>query len=356
MKKIIIITFLLCNAGSIILSQNYRYDSESTGDLKWQRVRDLDNPNDNYYGAAVNGKIVVPVKYHWVTDWFGLFFAYTVPMPHGGYEDIPADFYTSDGKLLASAEEGFVFVYQVKNKTEAWTTNKYIYQKTDQTWYDENGNMIFKDDLWPSCWKSPNGEIYYHYSTGSEEHYGLSYYHNGINHTILAPEFENVRSYSYNMVGFKLNGYWGVINKDGKMIIPLDRHYTKIEYSRTLKMFTFEKEGGYKGECDATGKQTNITKVSTPAPKPQPQKQKTTTQEPAPAPTPTPQTQPQPRQPQPVQEWVPCSACNGSGQCHICLGGGNSLQNPNSRCYLCSGTGKCTHCAGHGGHYETRYR
>lgn len=174
--------------------------------------------------------------------------------------------------------------------------------------------------------------------------------------TVLEPEFSYAGYLGGNLFKFKLNGYWGVINKDGKMIIPINRHYTKIEYSRTLKMFTFEKEGGYKGECDATGKQTNITKVSTPAPKPQPQKQKTTTQEPAPAPTPTPQTQPQPRQPQPVQEWVPCSACNGSGQCHICLGGGNSLQNPNSRCYLCSGTGKCTHCAGHGGHYETRYR
>ncbi|MBR6843687.1 MAG: hypothetical protein IKM79_01170 [Bacteroidales bacterium] len=71
---------------------------------------------------------------------------------------------------------------------------------------------------------------------------------------------------------------------------------------------------------------------------------------------PTPPPQPQPRQPQPMQVWVPCFSCGGSGQCHICLGGGTSLTNHNSRCYLCSGTGRCTHCAGQGGHNEIQYR
>lgn len=174
---------------------------------------------------------------------------------------------------------------------------------------------------------------------------------------ILAPEFQDCACLGSNLFKFKMNGYWGVINNMGKVIIPLSRHYTKIEYSKTLKLFTFEKEGGYKGECNANGVQTSCVKTA--AAKPQqnnPQQQQTTTQESTTQPKPTSQSLPQPRQPQPVQEWVPCASCNNSGQCHICLGGGNSLQNPNSRCYLCSGTGRCTHCAGQGGHYETRYR
>lgn len=82
----------------------------------------------------------------------------------------------------------------------------------------------------------------------------------------------------------------------------------------------------------------------------------TTSSTPTPAPTPQPQPQPQPvRQPQPMQVWQPCVSCGGSGQCHICLGTGHSLQNPNSTCILCNGTGKCTHCAGHGGQNVIEY-
>lgn len=69
-------------------------------------------------------------------------------------------------------------------------------------------------------------------------------------------------------------------------------------------------------------------------------------------PTPTPQPQPQPR---PMQVWKPCGICGGSGQCHICLGSGHSLQNPNSTCIFCNGTGKCSHCAGHGGQNVIEY-
>lgn len=344
-------------------------------------------------GAKVNGKMVVPCKYYFVFGRGSHLFAYTTS---NHYAVSSADVYSQTGQLLFTADKGIEDVFQFSSGISR-------FQAQDFSIYNEDGKFLFNPQeklcLTTFCHsfvEISGGEIVlcvgrdnhlYDAVTGkkliiyetigynlmrfndiiTKGENGAFYikvqrdYKHGISELlsgeeILAPEFQDCDYLGSNLFKFKMNGYWGVINKDGKVIIPLDRHYTKIEYSRTLKMFTFEKEGGYKGECDATGKQTNITKVSTPAPKPQPQQQKTTTQEPAPAPTPTPQTQPQPRQPQPVQEWVPCSACNGSGQCHICLGGGNSLQNPNSRCYLCSGTGKCTHCAGHGGHYETRYR
>lgn len=81
---------------------------------------------------------------------------------------------------------------------------------------------------------------------------------------ILAAEFQACNYLGSNFFSFKLNGYWGVINHARKVIIPIDRHYTKIEYSQTLKIFTFEKEGGQKGECNAAGKQTNISKAQAP--------------------------------------------------------------------------------------------
>lgn len=77
---------------------------------------------------------------------------------------------------------------------------------------------------------------------------------------LLAPEFKDCSCLSDNLIKFKMNDFWGVMNREGKIIIPLSRQYTQIDYSRTLKTFTFEKEGGYKGECNAKGIQTTISK------------------------------------------------------------------------------------------------
>lgn len=63
--------------------------------------------------------------------------------------------------------------------------------------------------------------------------------------------------------------------------------------------------------------------------------------------------QPQ-RQPQPMQVWVQCGLCNGSGQCHVCLGTGRGAMS-NGSCLICGYSGRCTHCAGQGGHYEVQY-
>ena len=65
-----------------------------------------------------------------------------------------------------------------------------------------------------------------------------------------------------------------------------------------------------------------------------------------------------PPPPQPMQVWVPCGVCNGSGQCHICggLGWKYTTYDPHATCTICGGNGKCNQCAGHGGHNEIQYR
>lgn len=54
-----------------------------------------------------------------------------------------------------------------------------------------------------------------------------------------------------------------------------------------------------------------------------------------------------------AQVWVPCGACNNSGECQTCLGTGRSLMSGNE-CIICGGNKKCRQCAGQGGHYEMR--
>lgn len=180
---------------------------------------------------------------------------------------------------------------------------------------------------------------------------------------ILAPEFDDCDCITNDLFKFKMNGYWGIMNRQGKIIIPISRHYTSIDYSRTLKMYTFTKETEtqyFKGECNANGVQTSIEKTGTKSkpqqqakqePKPQPQPKQEPKEEPKPTP-PTPPTPPRPLQP--FQVWQECFMCGGSGQCRYCYGYGWAA-NGKDACGVCHGTGKCSQCAGHGGKNVIEY-
>ncbi len=163
---------------------------------------------------------------------------------------------------------------------------------------------------------------------------------------IIAPgrydwaEFRNKDGFEYCYV--ELNGKKGACDRNGQEIVA-------PRYESLLLL-----DGVFEYE-DASGKWVSTgIKLSSLAQTP------STNPTPSPAPSPTPQPQPQPQpeprpQPRPMQVWKPCVSCGGSGQCHICLGTGHSLQNPNSTCILCNGTGRCTHCAGHGGQNVIEY-
>ena len=63
------------------------------------------------------------------------------------------------------------------------------------------------------------------------------------------------------------------------------------------------------------------------------------------------------RDPVPVQEWVQCTSCWGSGNCRNCAGSGTIYIGSNlHRCTMCGGRGKCTTCSGQGGRNQTVYR
>jgi len=63
------------------------------------------------------------------------------------------------------------------------------------------------------------------------------------------------------------------------------------------------------------------------------------------------------RDPVPVQEWVQCTACWGSGNCPDCAGSGTRYVGDNlRRCWRCGGRGRCSSCSGQGGRYYTVYK
>ena len=63
------------------------------------------------------------------------------------------------------------------------------------------------------------------------------------------------------------------------------------------------------------------------------------------------------RDPVPVQEWVDCMTCRGSGICQVCGGNGwlPSARTGTKSCYNCR-EGKCPTCGGNRGHYQTIFR
>lgn len=347
--------------------QNNRYDEKgnlvtqcirkrstySDGGVTYTKCYDYlkSEPNN---GAIINGKLVVPCKYGYITGRSGFLFAYS----SGNYSG-PADVYSSDGRLLFPVSKGIEGAKNVEKM------GKILFYDKENNWYDETGKFVFKGDL-SNIIVGSSGEVYI--KTGTYRHWGIL---DTSGAEILAPEFEDCDYLGNNLFSFKMNSYWGVMKKDGTIIIPLSRQYSSLNYSRTFKKFTFEKRINnvvYKGECNANGVQTVIQKDhtinTTPTQKKEtkPEKNTTTTtqteKKTEPAPTPQPQPQPQPRQPQPMQVWMQCYGCNGSGQCHICggLGWKYTTYDSHATCTTCGGSGKCNMCAGNGGHYEIQYR
>ena len=174
------------------------------------------------------------------------------------------------------------------------------------------------------------------------------------NGTIIIPcETEALESAGKGFLKYMINGFWGVINSTGEIIIDTSRGYTSIgDYVSFTKRFPYTMDG-YKGECDVRGEE--ISKIEVGVPRQSFVEQDGTTQE-----------QEEKRiviehkhDPIPMQVWNQCKLCGGSGRCSICGGAGYTTgwAGVSTRCtYGCGGSGKCSFCAGQGGHYEVEYR
>ena len=158
----------------------------------------------------------------------------------------------------------------------------------------------------------------------------------------------------------KLNGFWGLMNYSGKILIDTDRGYTSIgDYVSFTKRFAYTMNG-YKGECDATGRQ--ISKISTATTQSHTStasvSKSNNSSSSSGSKTQTVVVEHH-RDPVPVQEWQRCPDCYGSGQCPMVQCGGSGWYYVGDRettCSRCRGSGNCTTCAGKGGHYITVYR
>ena len=188
--------------------------------------------------------------------------------------------------------------------------------------------------------------------------------------SVVVPiELEDLEPIGKNYLRYKLNGFWGVMNYQGKIIIPTDRGYTYIgDYVSFTKRFPYTM-AGYKGECDATGRQISKIKVATPQQAVANSSSSSSSSSSASSSSnsgnsnggTTTVVVEHHRDPVPVQQWQACWACGGMGTmgCDNCGGSGTKyIGDRLHRCSRCNGRGiiPCNVCYGNKGQYVTVYK
>lgn len=366
-NKIFIILLLLSFCVSVN-AQKYKERQQEEDGFVWYRVWN-DNDRSAYGAQDENGKTLIPLKYDLVgyLTMDGGYFIVRKNNKDGVYTkegrcicDAIYDkaYYFKDsigtyvgfvdnGKRGALDEYGRIIVPPSSQyKSLFFSCGTFVYN-------DENGKFVGLDiDMTGRKFKKVAGKKYYFVSNSSGQ-WGLT---DAQGHTIIPCEMEAVEYAGGNYFRYKLNGFWGVINLAGKIIIDTNRGYTSVgNFISFTKRFPYTMVG-YKGECDANGLQLSRIKVATP--------QQPVASNPSPSNSngssgsSTIIVQHQ-RQPQPMQVWIQCTNCWGSGTCPRCAGSGTVYVGMSDKLHLCSacgGRGVCSICAGKGGHYEVQYK
>lgn len=255
-------------------------------------------------------------------------------------------FYTSDG-FACRESEGEYFFIDIK-------LDKYGRPYNSGNGYDSRSVISSGNTkLWKVC---------------KGGRYGLT---NSDGKEIVPCEMEALESAGSGYLRYKLNGFWGLMNCQGKILIDTDRGYTSIgDYKTFNKRFAYTMNG-YKGECDATGRQISKIKVEETK---QPSSVSSSSSSVSSSSSSSSSSNSSSRSnnsgnntatvvvehhrdPIPVQEWQECTVCWGSGTCPDCSGHGNKYIGDNlRRCWRCGGRGRCSSCSGQGGRYITVYR
>ena len=109
----------------------YMLNTRAEGGVTFTTCYDMLMPRSRNFGAIVNGQIVVPCKYSYVSGKGGHLFAY--PLISIG----PADVYTPSGLLLFPQSKGIVDAVRMRD------SGKTLFVSQSNKWYDRNGEYLF---------------------------------------------------------------------------------------------------------------------------------------------------------------------------------------------------------------------
>lgn len=191
-----------------------------------------------------------------------------------------------------------------------------------------------------------------YYKVSKSGHYGLT---DAEGRVVVPVEMDALEDIGTGYLKFKLNGFWGVMNYAGNIIVDTSRGYTSIgNYISFTKRFPYTMTG-YKGEFDLAGKEISRIKVETTNTSTASNSSSSNGKSSSSNSNNSGTQRVIIEQHGPVQVWVACGACYGGGRCSVCGGTGRGSFS-NGSCLSCGYSGRCSYCAGQGGHYETQYR
>lgn len=310
------------------------------------------------------GETIIPAKYEkieWTKDEDDNVIKYEITnnnnyigiMDRNKNWTVPLNKQYKEIKRLSLGDEIYFLCRKLENNDWAYSKYALYNSKSNEVLppvYTSISSIDIEDTPYFKCYKDGYCGLYD--NTGKE---------------IISPDYNNLQYLGSNYIGFKLNGYWGVMTMQGKVIIPTSRRYTNIgRYIKNQKRFTYSMDG-FEGECNHLGQQISKRRVAKPNPQSSVVSQKTEPlQQEVVKKEETPQKQEEKKiiiehkhDPIPVQVWKPCNVCGGSGRCQVCGGSGvfTGWSGNKTLCsYGCGGSGRCSICAGQGGHYEVEYR
>ncbi len=252
MKRIVLFFIMLYVSVCFTNAQipdGYEIVRTHNDDITWYELKRRD-----YYYASYNGKII-PSRdggrdIYKSVEYFNGFFIFKK-----GYRALDCEAYDTLGKIIMLKDDGYSYPFfdSVVLKNE----KVYFFKNIDKNSgygcifvYDASGKRIGQLE-------ESDGYRFLHTEFGKRR--GLVDFETF--EVIFEPEFGTCGYLGDDLFYFYINDYVGVMNRSRKVVIPIDRHYTRIGYNRTFKIITFEKEGGYKGECNVKGVQTSISKI-----------------------------------------------------------------------------------------------
>lgn len=324
--------------------------------------------NAGRYGLTnFNGKVIVPVEME------------TIELAGSDYIRYKKDggwgISSINGKEIIPTNRYYTFIGNLDKSSRTFAFTKKGYTGK----CDEQGREISltrlaptTDDIKASGGYSTaiamnNGNIKY-YKVSKSGRYGLT---DAEGKVIVPVEMDALESAGTGYLRYKLNGFWGLMNYQGKILIDTDRGYTSIGDFKTFnKRFAYTMNG-YKGECDVTGRQISKIKVDTPRPNTSVASSSSSSSGSSSSSSSSGNSNSgnktttvvveHHRDPVPVQEWHACWACGGMGTmgCDFCGGGGTKyIGDRLHRCSRCNGRGiiPCNICYGNKGQYVTVYK
>ena len=176
----------------------------------------------------------------------------------------------TDGKEIIPTNRGYTSISDFDNikKTFAFTMKGYrgicdaLGHEISKTKLPMTANDIKENGGYSSIAEMKNGNTKY-YKVCKNGRYGLT---DAYGKVIIPVEMEYLGEAGNGYLKFKLNDSWGIMNYAGRTIIPSSRGYTSIgSLSASQKTFAYTMNG-YKGECNAQGRELSRVKVKVDTP------------------------------------------------------------------------------------------